>query len=217
MLGRQRMRIAALLLSAVPLLGQGKLDVIPLPLVTPSAIEPGTLPPPLTSKEKAARAFRQTLGINSLLNRTIVAGWDQLRDSPHEWPGGMEGYGMRYGSRLGRLAIRNTIMLGTDVAFKLDPRYDRCACTGVWPRVKHAYKRVLVARTDAGGHMFNVSRFAGGFLTPMIANEWAPDRLNTWGNKFQDGGTYLAWNGAGNVLREFWPDIRRVLPFKKKP
>lgn len=210
-----RMRGLLLFAAVLPLLGQNATDIVPLPLINQRAVEKGENPAPLTPGKKAKLAFENTFGLHALANRALLTGIDQLRDEPWEWPGNFEGYGMRYGSRLGRLAVRNAIMLGTDVAFKIDPRYDRCSCSGVWPRLAHAYKRVVVARTDAGGQMFNVSRFTGAYATPLIADQWNPDRLNTWGEHVTSGSVYLAWHGLGNVVREFWPEIRRAIPFRK--
>jgi hypothetical protein len=182
---------------------------IPLPIIDSRAIAP-TQREPLTSAEKAKLALRNTFGPRALGNRIVAAGFDQLRGHPEEWGGGMEGYGMRFGSRMGRLAIRNSIRLTTDVAFGLEPRYDRCDCTGFLKRTGHALKRVVVARTDAGGEAFHVTNFAGAYVTPMITYPaWYPDRLNTWNRKVESGTFHLGWRGVTNMIREFWPEMRR--------
>jgi hypothetical protein len=188
-------------------LGQ-PVDTLPLPVASPTAIQPGTTIESLSPSQKAALALKNTFGMKAVVNRGLLAGINHWQDSPHEWPGGMEGYGMRYGSRMGRLALRNAIQLSTDIAFKTDPRYDRCDCAGFKPRSLHAIKRVLVARTDAGGEMISVSRLAGAYVTPMITDQWYPDRLNTWGHKMQSGSMFLMWRAANNMLKEFWPEIR---------
>jgi hypothetical protein len=115
---------------------------------------------------------------------------------------------------MGRLAVRNAIQLGADVAFKTDPRYDRCDCNGVKLRSVHAMKRVFIARKDGGGEMISVSRLAGAYVTPMITDQWYPDRLNTWDHKLKSGTAFLAWRVANNLVKEFWPEIRRK--FRKK-
>lgn len=127
----------------------------------------------------------------------------------------MDAFSMRFGSRMGRLAIRNSIRLGTDVAFGIDPRYDRCLCSGFKARTGHAWKRILVSRTDSGGQIFAVSNVAGAYVTPMIAYQWYPDRLNTWERKLQSGSVNLAWRGVTNMIREFWPEMKRSLPFRR--
>lgn len=211
------LRFTALLFVALPLCAQDqpkpKADLIPLPIINPKSLKPGTLPDPMTAEEKAARTVRNTLGWRALANRAFFAGFDQLRDNPEEWPGTIEGYGMRFGDRMGRLGIRNTIMLASDVAFKIEPRYDRCDCAGVKSRTLHAWKRVVIARKDKGGETLGISRLAGAYVTPVITDQWYPDRLNTTGRKLTNGTSYLGWYGLGNMVREFWPEIQRSVPF----
>src|SRR4051794_24947164 len=99
-------------------------------MASPRVIDAKASPEPLTPAEKAQLAFRNTFGAHAIGNRLLVAGFHQLFDNPSEWPGGMDGYGKRVGSRMGLLASNNAIRLSTDVAFRLDPRYDRCDCSG---------------------------------------------------------------------------------------
>ena len=196
--------------AAVCLLGQtADTKTVPLPLVEPRVIPPGTNPDPLTPVEKGQLALKNMTGPRALGNRLISAGFDQWRGRPDEWGGGMDAFGQRLASRMGRLVVRNSIRLGTDVAMGIDPRYDRCACSGFLPRAGHAWKRVLVSRSDAGNEMPAYSNFTGAYVTPMITYQWYPDRMNTWDRKLQSGTMYLGWRGVSNMLREFWPDVKR--------
>ena len=129
----------ALIVSAqtVPEEGTRNLGIdtveIPLPMVSPRAVDPVGIP--LTAKEKAAMAFRNTFYPRALANRLLVSSITQLTDSPSEWPGGLEGYSMRIGDRMGALATKQAIELGGNVVFHTDPRYDLCNCssvTGKW-------------------------------------------------------------------------------------
>jgi hypothetical protein len=43
----------------------------------------------------------------------------------------------------------------------------------------------------------------------MITYSWYPDRMNTWDRKFQSGTFHLGWRGVSNMIREFWPDVKR--------
>jgi hypothetical protein len=119
---------------------------------------------------------------------------------------------------MGRLAVRQWIQLGADVAFKTDPRYDRCNCSGFVARSGHAWKRVLVGLKDDGSDTVSMSRILGAYVPPIVTYGWYPDRLNTWSNKMQAGSEFLMWRGATNMLREFWPEISRRVPIlKRKP
>lgn len=183
--------------------------IVQFPLVNPIVVPPGVTPEALTPGDKARLAIRNTFGPRAVANRMISAGFDQLSGRPHEWGGGIDAYAQRFGSRMGRLAVRNSIRLGTDVAFGIDPRYDRCACSGFLARTGHAWKRVVVSRSDAGNEMPAYSNFAGAYVTPWITYTWYPDRLDTTSRKIQSGTMHLGWRGVSNMIREFWPDVKR--------
>ena len=182
--------------------------VVQLPLVNPTVVKPSAVTP-LTAKEKAQLALRNMIGPRALGNRMLSVGWDTLRDHPEEWGGGWEGFGKRTGSRLGRLVVRNAVRVSTDMALGIEPRYDRCNCSGFLARTGHAWKRVIVSRSDSGGEMPAYSNFTGAYVTPWITYTWYPDRLNTTQRKLESGTMYLGWRGVTNMLREFWPDVKR--------
>ena len=183
---------------------------LPIPISSPRAVEPGTVAP-LSPEDKIRRAVRNTISPKAVLNRALVAGYNHLLDDPEEWSANLDGYGQRFITRMGRLAVRQGVQLGTDIAFGIDPRFDRCDCTGVKSRIGHAWKRVLVSRRDHGGEIVAVSNLVGAYVPPMITDQWYPASKNTWGHKWQSGTEFLLMRGATNMLREFWPDISRKL------
>lgn len=183
---------------------------LPIPISSPKAVEPGTISP-LSPRQKVRRAIRNTTSWQSIANRALVAGYNHLTDDPEEWSGNPDGYAQRFAARMGRLAVREGLQLTTDIAFGIDPRYDRCDCTGVGGRIRHAWRRVFVSRRDNGGEIFAVSNFVGAYGSSMIADQWYPPSYNTWGHKWSSGSEGLAIRGATNMLREFWPDISKRL------
>jgi hypothetical protein len=187
---------------------------VPLSLTGPGVVLPGTLEP-LTPKQKAARALKNTIGARAIGNRMLLAGINQWSDHPHEWEQGMEGYGKRFASRFGRLAVRRALELSTDIIFKIDSRYDRCLCEGFLARSGHAWRRVFVARKDNGTEMINATQLTAAYVTPIITDQWYPSRLNTWEHKLSSGSQYLMWRGLTNTIREFWPEISRKIPIGK--
>jgi hypothetical protein len=201
-------------LSSQP--GPPEVEILPLPLSSPSAIRPGTTVDSLSAKGKLDMAIRNMVGPRALANRALLAGLDLWMDDPDEWRSGMPGYGLRFADRMGRLAVRNGIQVTADIIFKTDPRYDRCDCTGGWPRAKHALKRIIIARKDDGGEMLSVSRLAAAYATPMITDQWYPSSKNTWFHKIDSGTFFLGWRGVSNLLKEFWPDISRTLRIKRE-
>jgi hypothetical protein len=187
---------------------------LPIPISSPRALQPGTIEP-LTPKQKLNRAIGNTISPRAIANRMVGVGWDHLWRDPEEWGGNPDALGKRFASRMGRLAVRQAVQLSTDVAFGLDPRYDRCDCAGVWSRTAHAWRRVFIARRDNGGEMLAVSTFAGAYIPPLITDQWNPPSKNTWEHKWQSGTSFLAIRGATNMVREFWPEIARKLRIKR--
>jgi hypothetical protein len=181
---------------------------LPIPISSPRALQPGTVEP-LTPKQKLNRTVKNIISAQGLANRGLVAGWDHLWRDPEEWGGNPDGYGKRYVASYGRMAVRQGIQLSTDVAFGLEPRYDRCNCTGFLARTGHAWRRIIISRTDRGGETFAFSNFAGAYVTPLISDQWYPASKNTWNHKWTSGTSFLALRGVTNMLREFWPDVRR--------
>lgn len=187
---------------------------LPLPITSPRAVLPGTIEP-LTPKQKVGRTLRNMIAPQTIANRAIIAGWSHWTRDPEEWGGNPDAYGKRFANRMGITAVRESIQLGADVAFGLDPRYDRCDCTGFVSRSTHAWRRILVARKDNGSETIGVATLAGAYVTPFITDQWYPDRLNTWQNKWTSGSQSLAMRGVTNMLREFWPDVSGKLKLRR--
>ena len=44
-----------------------------------------------------------------------------------------------------------------------------------------------------------------------IGNAYYPPTSSTWVKTYQRWGTQLALDGAGDILKEFWPEINRAI------
>jgi hypothetical protein len=195
-------------------------EILPLPFIEPQSLPPKpnlTLPDgALTPGEKVDLTIRKLYSPQTFANRLLRAGMHHWQDYPEEWGQGWDAFGRRFASRYSKMALREGIQLGTDIIAKTDPRYDRCACSGFLPRVGHAWKRVVVARKDYGGETLNWANFTGAYVTQVISDQWYPDRLNNPGHHLKGGTMYLTWQGTTNMVREFWPEIKRAVTFGKK-
>lgn len=187
---------------------------LPIPISSPRSVAPGTTAP-LLPKEKISRAVRNTIYPKALVNRALVSGYNHVVDDPEEWSDNLDGFAQRFGARMGRLAVRQTIQLATDISFGLDPRFDRCKCTGFKSRTAHAWRRVIISRRDHGGEMVGVSTLAGAYIPPIVTDPWYPPSKHTPGHQWQSGTEFLALRGATNMLREFWPEIAQALRLKR--
>lgn len=145
----------------------------------------------------------------AFLRSAAAAGIQHWRAEPAEWGGGMAGYGRRYGSSLGYNGVRNMLAFGIDSTLRQDPRYFRTEATGLLPRLRHALSQTFVTRTDSGRTTFAVWRVGSAYGAGLLSNHWRPDRIGTVRNGFERGSISLALDSAGNIFREFWPDLRK--------
>ena len=149
------------------------------------------------------------------LKTAAYAGVVHAMGVPDEWRRGAAGYGMRLASAEGDTAIRHTLAFGLDTALRQDPRYFPAKSHDVFSRLGHALGATVIARTDAGHSTLAVSRLASAVGAAYLSNQWYPDRLNTAGGGLSQTGIILAFDVAGNVLSEFWPDIKGLMRRKK--
>ena len=75
-------------------------------------------------------------------------------------------------------------------------------------RLSYATTRVLVTKTDRGGRSFNFSEVIGNAVTAGVGNAYYP-RERTLGDNAQRFGSLLATDAISQVIKEFWPDIKR--------
>jgi hypothetical protein len=95
--------------------------------------------------------------------------------------------------------------------FRQDPRYFRLGKGGAWRRAGYTVTRSVVARSDAGSTMFNVSEIGGNLLTAAVANTYYPSSDRSLTNTLTRWGMQVMWDTLSNELKEFWPDIRRKI------
>jgi hypothetical protein len=125
---------------------------------------------------------------------------------------GVAGWGEQYGSSLADSASRQFF---GDYLFptllKQDPRYFPLRRGSVVKRGWYAATRVLVTRRDDGRATFNYSEFLGVAFSRALANAYYPDlQRGSWETMNRIVGSIQS-DATGNVLREFWPDIRRIV------
>jgi hypothetical protein len=91
-----------------------------------------------------------------------------------------------------------------------DPRYFRRGTGSIASRTAYALTRVIVTHKDSGGSRFNYSEWLGNSSAVAISNAYYPDSRTAL-----DNGTKLLMqvgtDAVSQVLKEFWPDIRRKL------
>ena len=164
---------------------------------------------PLATEDKFALYLKKTYGPTAFLKSGVTAGFNQIRNHPVEWGRGRDGYGDRFGSSMGQRAVSNTISFGVGAMRGEDPRYFPSEQTKSSARIKSALAQTFVVHTDHGGRTVAIGRIAGAFGGGFVSRTWQPEGQGILWSGVQSGATSLAFSAVSNVLREFWPDIKK--------
>ncbi|HYL78237.1 MAG TPA: hypothetical protein VEU96_28740 [Bryobacteraceae bacterium] len=153
-----------------------------------------------------------TFGRSAALGVGGGAAIQQMRNSPHEWGGGVAGFGKRVASGFGTHVVKNTIEFGVASARHEELGYQRSGKRGFGPRLKYALVSTVVTRkTTTGKRTPAVGRMSGAFGSGLISRAWQPARLHTVGSGLATGGIMLGTDAGLHVAREFWPQRHRAL------
>jgi hypothetical protein len=141
---------------------------------------------------------------------------DQAKNNPEEWGDGFGGYAKRTASRYGQFVAQNALSGAGNALLGYEPRYDRCRCTGFWPRTRHAVVRNFVTYNRTEKELRpQFGMYAGAFGGGVISATWQPDNPSLLTRGYQGVVTQAIFGVCANWLGEFAPDIKRVLKGKK--
>jgi hypothetical protein len=168
---------------------------------------------PLSNHQRLQLLLRQNFKTPGVYVKTaFFALTDQAEDHPPEWGDGFEGYLQRTASRYGQFVAQNTLSAAGNALLGYEPRYDRCRCTGFWPRTRHAVFRNFITYDRTEEHMRpQLALYAGAFGGGVLAGTWQPENPSLLTKGYQGVITQVAFGVGGNWLGEFVPDIKRRL------
>ena len=146
------------------------------------------------------------------MKRMFAAGIDQARGVPSQWDDGWDGYVERFASREGQFIAANSLAALGNAKLKYEPRYDRCQCSGFWPRTKHAIVRNFITFNETEVERRpQLALYGGAFGGGLISTAWKPHPRNA----FAEGGrAMLGQAGYGALLNffiEFAGEINRKI------
>ena len=164
---------------------------------------------PMTAADKMTIARKDSFDYPSYLVAFFTSGNSQLNNQNPSFGQGLKGYSRRYATGVADQVIGNMLTEGVMPSlFHEDPRYFRMATGSTSRRLVYALTRTLVTRTDAGNTRLNFSELVGNGITAGIGNAYYPDgrRLD---DNVQRWGAQIATDTLSNVIKEFWPDVKR--------
>ncbi|HEY1679322.1 MAG TPA: hypothetical protein VGG04_16515 [Candidatus Sulfotelmatobacter sp.] len=173
---------------------------------------------PMTDHQRWDIYLTQTLTTPSAyVKRMFLAGIDQARDSPSQWGGGIGGYSERFASREGQFITANSLAALGNAALRYEPRYDRCACSGFWPRSRHAIMRNFLTYDRSEEHLRpQWALYGGAFGGGLVSDAWKPKPRNA----FAEGGRAVigqaGWGSLLNFFIEFAGDINKKIGARRQ-
>jgi hypothetical protein len=180
------------------------------------AVSANTHLPPLTFKGELWLATQDTFDYSDFIYVGALAGISMASKSEPSFGQGAEGYGKYYWHVFADGAIENYMTEAiVPAATKEDPRYYTMGKGGFFKRTGYAVSRLVITRTNSGKRTFNLSEIVGAGTAAGIGNAYYPAQSNPWVKTYQRWGTQVGLDGLSNVIKEFWPDVNRVV-FREK-
>ena len=154
--------------------------------------------------------IRQTYTTWGIYLKTTISALSDSRSSD-----GFAGVGKQLATRQEEYIIQNSVTSLGDGLLGWEPRYDRCHCSGFWPRTRHAILRDFVTydRTEQNlrPQLFPyVGAFVGSFTGAVSATAWGPGTVNSREKGYQAVITQIPVGMAIDWVGEFAPDIARI-------
>ncbi len=170
---------------------------------------------PLTRKEKFNLAFQDATDRGTFILGAAFAGVGQLTDANPSFGQGVAGYARYFGTAYGDLAIGDFM---TEAIFPTvlhqDPRNFRRGTGSGWSRLGYAVGQIVRTHSDTGRTQWNYSEVIGNSAAVAISNAYYPDSRDATSAAFKLI-SQLGVDAAGNILKEFWPDLNRKLSRKR--
>ena len=166
---------------------------------------------PLTTRRKFYIAAKDSFDYPIYFLSGAFAGISQLENQNPSFGQGAKGYFKRYAGAYADQMIGNMMTEGiVPSLLHEDPRYFRRGVGGKFQRTYYALTRIFVVRTDGGRNRLNTSELLGNSIAVAISNAYYPESRNAPDN-LQKLALQCGTDALSNVLKEFWPDIKRRL------
>jgi len=171
---------------------------------------------PLHWKEKFAITAKGVFDPYEFAVVGILAGIRQADNAYPAFGQGFVGYAKRYGTAMAD-QVDGNFMVGAvyPTILRTDPRYFQLGKGSFLHRTGYAISRIFVTRKDSGGHTFNFSESLGNGTAIAISNFYYPAADRGFSSSLDDWGVQMGIDALGNELKEFWPDLHRMIEHRR--
>jgi hypothetical protein len=171
---------------------------------------------PLTTKEKFKLANDDALDRGTFVLSAAFAGKDQITNASPSFGQGAKGYAHYFVCSYADWAIGDYM---TEAIFPSllhqDPRYFRRGNGKAFSRLIYAMGQIFVTHNDSGHTSFNFSEIGGNATAAAISQAYHPDNRDAV-SAASTLGVQIGVDMASNVMKEFYPDLRRALSRKHR-
>jgi hypothetical protein len=169
--------------------------------------------PPLSAGQKFRVTARSAFDPVNFVWFGLLAGMSQAENSEPGYHQGWTGYEKRFAAYMADGVIENfTTQAVLPALLHQDPRFFQSGEGGFWRRTRYAVTRILVTRTDSGKAQFNYSEILGSAAAAGISTyTYHPRGDRTLTNTASVWGSQVGYDALTDVIKEFWPDLRRKL------
>lgn len=169
--------------------------------------------PPLTTGAKFKVTARASFDPVTFVWHGLQAGISQANNSEPGYGQGAEGFAKRYAQNFADGTIENfTTQAIFPSLFHQDPRYYQSGQGGAKRRILYAVSRIFVTRTDSGQSQLNYSEFLGSSSAAVISTyTYHPRSDRDLSTAASVWASEVGFDALNNLIKEFWPDVRRKL------
>ena len=130
--------------------------------------------------------------------------------------GGLNGFGRYYSRSVADQVVGAYVTEAIlPTLFHEDPRFFRLGNGPILYRAYNAASRIFVTKRDDGSAGFNLSEIIGNMGVTAFGTIYYTDQRNA-SESFERYAMSLGNDMISNMLTEFWPDIKRKIPFLHK-
>src|SRR5665213_3341348 len=175
--------------------------------------DPGLAYVPLRVIQKWKLFVKETVDPYTFASAAGGAAISQIDNDNPKYGYGMKPYLQRFGAALADITTQNFFSDAVLASLlREDPRYFRKGpASPVLNRVAYALSRIVITRRDSGRSSFNFSGIGGTGMGIALSDAYYP-RPSVGGGELESRIiTSLAASALGNLLPEFWPDVKQKL------
>ena len=141
---------------------------------------------------------------------SITAGLEQAGNEKEGYGQGAMGFAKRYGADFTDGFTNELFVTGLfPTLLHEDPRYYRLGRGSAVKRTAYALSRILITHSDSGAARFNSSEFLGNIASGALSMTYYPQNERNAGGVFSRMGVEIGYDSLFNVLKEFYPDLKR--------